>query len=178
MLTINYSSLFLILLCSLWVQDSVECGEEESFSAKLKKCSDSKRRDHRRDCYNSGSIVTFLPGGYYCCKPELSDDDLISIGASAFWRKDFGFCGRGSCDTCSGKQECVVFSSDDVFCCPKGYQDYHKRKTDITSGEDVDHIKEDGHGNKESDQTDEGEEDDDDLDDPKPEIIKVFKHKL
>lgn len=75
----------------------------------------------RKSCYESGQAVTFLFGDYYCCK-NVTDEELVSYGSSAFWRMNRGFCGRGGCETCSRDQDCVVFGGgEDVFCCPHGY---------------------------------------------------------
>lgn len=91
------------------------------------KCEEVDNFKKRRQCYEAGQSVTFLAGGYYFCCYNLTHEQLVSIGASAFWTRDVGFCGRGACEVCSKKQECVVFSDDDIFCCPKGYSKYQSK---------------------------------------------------
>lgn len=85
-------------------------------------CREVYKIKERKSCFESGDAVTFLFGDYYCCS-NVTDADLISFGASAFWIKDRGFCGRGACENCiEDTEDCIVFGSEDVFCCPKGYQ--------------------------------------------------------
>lgn len=85
-------------------------------------CREAYAIKERKSCFESGDAVTFLFGDYYCCS-NVTDSDLISFGASAFWIKDRGFCGRGACENCiEDTEDCIVFGSEDVFCCPKGYQ--------------------------------------------------------
>lgn len=74
----------------------------------------------KRSCFDKGHAVVFSFGDYYCC-PEVSDHELLAMGASAWWRKGRGFCGRSSCDHCNDSQDCVVFNDEDVFCCSTGY---------------------------------------------------------
>ena len=109
---------FLVFLCLLKLNQGLRtnCKEVDNFKK-------------RRECYEAGQTVTFLAGGYYfCC--NLTHEQLVSIGASAFWTREVGFCGRGSCEICSKKQECVVFSDEDIFCCPRGYSKYQIKKVE------------------------------------------------
>lgn len=87
-------------------------------------CIEADDFKERKECYETGKTVTFVAGGYYFCCHNLTHEQLMSIGASAFWTREIGFCGRGACEVCSKKQECVVFSDDDIFCCPRGYSKY------------------------------------------------------
>lgn len=98
--------------------------------------------------------MTFLFGDYYCCR-NVTDADLISYGASAFWRKGRGFCGRGGCETCSQEQDCIYFGGEDVFCCPQGYQtDEELLSTANNPGSrDHDHDHDDHHHHHKEDST-------------------------
>jgi hypothetical protein len=74
-------------------------------------------------------------GDYYCCPAGVTDQQMLSKGASAWWRKDAGFCGRsGSCDNCNDSQDCVFFDQElDAFCCKNGYKVVTGPEPDATS---------------------------------------------
>lgn len=74
----------------------------------------------KRACFDKGRAVVYSYGDYYCC-PDVTEREMLSMGASAWWLKDHGFCGRSSCDNCNQQQDCVVFTDDDIFCCTHNY---------------------------------------------------------
>lgn len=95
----------------------------DSKDEKTGKCKNAEKLFRRKACYEAGHAVTFLFGGQYACCVNATDEELLSLGASAFWRKDSGFCGRGACEKCDKEtQECVVYDDDNIFCCPRGYK--------------------------------------------------------
>lgn len=85
------------------------------------KCKEAEKLVRRRNCFERGHTVAFVPGAYLCCA-NINDSDLMALGSSAFWVKSRGFCGRGACELCEKtSQQCVVFDADNVFCCTKGF---------------------------------------------------------
>lgn len=91
-------------------------------AALREKCKDAEKMFRRKLCYDAGHAVTFLTGGRYACCSNVTDIDLLMLGASAFWRKAGGFCGRGACDACSRAQlDCITYGETSIFCCSPGY---------------------------------------------------------
>lgn len=84
----------------------------------------------KRACFDKGHAVVYSYGDYFCC-PEVTEREMLSMGASAWWLKGHGFCGRSSCDNCNQQQDCVVFSDDDIFCCTHNY--FQESEPDSTS---------------------------------------------
>ena len=112
-------SFSLIIIIEHWPIDGKHVEEPKARD----KCKDAEKIFRRKACFEAGHAVTFLFGGEYACCLNATDAELLSLGASAFWRKDRGFCGRGACEKCDKQtQECVVYGDEDIFCCPKGYQ--------------------------------------------------------
>ncbi|KAI1305228.1 hypothetical protein HDE_01503 [Halotydeus destructor] len=115
--------IFLHLAVSVLTESSEEPEPTNPVPSLRYKCKEADKLARRKQCFDGGHIVTFIPGGYLCCPNGTSDADLMTIGAAAFWRRGQGFCGRGACEKCEKPgQECVVFGDEDVFCCPSGYK--------------------------------------------------------
>lgn len=44
-----------------------------------RKCKEIRKLFKKKECFDKGNAVTFLPGGYFCCY-DSSDSELLAIG--------------------------------------------------------------------------------------------------
>lgn len=102
--TINYKlsiSVTFVLISFLLITVWTECSfaENNSDSAKVRlKCKEVDKLFRRKDCFELGYVVAFVPGQYLCCR-NTSDSDLLTIGSSPFGAKVEGTVVAGRAKT-------------------------------------------------------------------------------